>query len=424
MPNPIFKYLPTSLRDNSEKIAFLALAGCVSLILVSIAISQIMLAATIVGFIWMQRKQKKPLLPVTPVVLPLFAFMIWMLIAVFASPNVLLGLAATKKFYLFLLVFLVPTIVSGEDRLNWIYRAIFSVAVVSSGLGLVQYAANPNRDLLHRISGFMSQWMTYSGLLMLVLVLLAAYALCTGVRRHIWVIPVAVLVVLALIFSLTRNTWAGAIVGIIVLIVLRRPRAITFLLAAILVSYLLSPISIKQRLLSGLDTQDSTTRTRIECFWTSMRMIKDNPWFGVGPKNVKYEALKYRREHEFPDWVYQHMHNNFLQVASETGIPGLILWLWLMVRLAWDALRCYRYAKGRSFSGEEKFRREALTASSAALAAWAALMSAGMFEYNFGDSEVLMLFLFIASAPYAFMIQRSKTFPSGIWGSSVSTPEQ
>jgi len=32
-------------------------------------------------------------------------------------------------------------------------------------------------------------------------------------------------------------------------------------------------------------------------------------------------------------------------------------------------------------------------------------MIAGMAEYNFGDSEVLTLFLFIVSAPYAFMIQ-------------------
>ena len=34
-------------------------------------------------------------------------------------------------------------------------------------------------------------------------------------------------------------------------------------------------------------------------------------------------------------------------------------------------------------------------------------MVAGMIEYNFGDSEVLTLFLFIVSAPYAFMQNRS-----------------
>jgi len=73
-----------------------------------------------------------------------------------------------------------------------------------------------------------------------------------------------------------------------------------------------------------------------------------------------------------------------------------------MVRFAWDAWGCYRYARSRSFSENEDVRREALMASSAALACWTALVVAGMFEYNFGDSAVLTLFLFIASAPYTF----------------------
>jgi putative inorganic carbon (HCO3(-)) transporter len=409
MPNWISKHLPASLRDNSEKAAFLALAGCVSLVLVSIAMSQILLAATIVGFVWMQKRQKRLLLPSATIVLPLLAFMVWMLIAIFASSNVLLGLTFTKKFYLLLLVLLVPTIVSGEERLNWIYRAIFSVAVVSSGLGLVQYALNPHRDLLHRISGFMSQWMTYSGLLMLVLVLLAAYALSSGLRAQRWLLPLAALIILALIFSQTRNAWAGAIAGTFVLVLMWRPRAIAFLVAAILIFYIMSPATIKRRFQSGLDPSDPNTRNRIELFQTSIRLIRDHLWFGVGPKNVNSEALRYRGDHnEFPDWMYQHMHNNILEIAAETGIPGLMLWLWFMARLAWDAQRCYRCAKGGSFSGGEKHRREALMASSAALAAWVALMTAGLFEYNFGDSEVLMFFLFIASAPYAFMMQCSK----------------
>jgi O-antigen ligase len=412
MPDRAPKYLPASLRNNSEKTAFLGLAGCVSLVLVSIAASQILLAVAIAGYVGMLRRHKGPIPPGISIILPLGVFMIWILIAVFASSNIMLGLTATKKFYLLLLVALVPLILHGRNRLSWIHHAIFAVAAVSALQGLAQLVAHPNRDLLHRISGFMSQWMTYSGLLMLVLVLLTAYGLCAGVRRHLWIIPLGILVVLALIFSQTRNTWMGAIAGMILLFLLRRPRAIAILLAVILVFYFLAPVAIKQRLHSGLDPADPNTRNRIEIFQTALRLIRDNPWLGVGPKNVKYAALRYRGHNEYPDWMYQHMHNNFLQIAAETGIPGLLLWLWFMVRLAWDALRCYRYANGRSFSGEEGLRTEALTASSAALAAWVALLVAGMAEYNFGDSEVLTFFLFLMSAPYAFMIRRSEAYES------------
>jgi O-antigen ligase len=407
MTNSLSKYLPASFQDQSEKYAFLALAACIALGLVSIAVSQIFLGLTLLGYLWVLRRRKGAFLPQIPIALPLIAFSAWTIVAALASSNVLLGLTIAKKFFLFLLVFLVPLLVKGEGRLTWIYKAVFFVAVASSLGGLLQFVADPHRDLLHRITGFMSQWMTYSGLLMLALVILTAYGLTYGIRNHKWVPFAFILICLALIVSQTRNAWMGTIAGIGTAVLLRKPRAIPLLLVGVLALYFVAPSAIKQRLLSGLDMNDTTTRTRIECFYTSMRLIQDNPWFGVGPKNVKFEALKYRREHEFPDWVYQHMHNNVLQIAAETGIPGLMLWLWFMLRLAWDAFSCHRQSNGKSFVGGESLRREALTASSAALAAWVALMVAGMTEYNFGDSEVLTLFLFIASAPYAFLINHS-----------------
>ena len=101
----------------------------------------------------------------------------------------------------------------GEGRLTWIYKAVIAVAVISSLGGLLQFAADPHRDLLHRITGFMSQWMTYSGLLMLALVILTAYGLCNGLRNHKWVIFAAMPICLALIISQTRNAWMGTIAG-------------------------------------------------------------------------------------------------------------------------------------------------------------------------------------------------------------------
>jgi O-antigen ligase len=94
------------------------------------------------------------------------------------------------------------------------------------------------------------------------------------------------------------------------------------------------------------------------------------------------------------------MHNDFLQIAAERGIPGLMLWLWLMIHFAHDALKVFRAAaRGDPAIADQKVT--AATVSAAALGAWAAIMVAGMFEYNFGDSEVLTLFLFIVSSPYA-----------------------
>jgi O-antigen ligase len=171
------------------------------------------------------------------------------------------------------------------------------------------------------------------------------------------------------------------------------------LAALIPLLYFGSPEIIKQRYRSSLDFNDPNTANRIELFQTSIRLIRDNPWLGVGPKNVNQEALRYRGNNEFPNWLYQHMHNDFTQVAAERGIPGLLLWLWLMGRLAWDALRVYRSARKNPAENEGP-----MVISTAALGAWAALLAAGMFEWNFGDSEPLTLFLFMVAAPYAIRV--------------------
>src|SRR5262249_18354528 len=86
--------------------------------------------------------------------------------------------------------------------------------------------------------------------------------------------------------------------------------------------------------------------------------------------------------------INPHLHNNPLQIAAERGLPALGLWLWFVVALCRDL-------RTRFVSGSQRFL------AAAALASAVALLTAGLFEYNFGDSEVLMLFLIVATRPAA-----------------------
>jgi len=77
-----------------------------------------------------------------------------------------------------------------------------------------------------------------------------------------------------------------------------------------------------------------------------------------------------------------------MQIAAERGLPALAIWVWLMVTLSMLLVRLFR-------SGRERL----LTAT--AMAATAAMLAAGLFEYNFGDSEFLMLYLVLITLPFA-----------------------
>jgi O-antigen ligase len=77
-----------------------------------------------------------------------------------------------------------------------------------------------------------------------------------------------------------------------------------------------------------------------------------------------------------------------VQIAAERGLPALAAWLVFVVMLARDLWRRFR-------SGEHR------PVAAAALAALAAMLAAGLLEYNFGDSEFLMLFLMLITLPFA-----------------------
>jgi len=407
MPDRLKGYLPGSLDTTSARVIFLLLAGSVAASLLSIAASQALLVLAAIGAVAFLRPQPGRFSNLRPVLLPLTLFFLWTVVAALASSDVPRGLTIIKKFFIFLILLLVPLAAKGAGRIAWICRTVFVAATLSSVVGLIQFIRNPERDLLHRISGFMGQWMTFSGLLMLALVALAAYCACSDWRGRRWLIPAGAVMFAAIYLSQTRSAVLGVIAGVFVVLLLQRPRATLVLLILVPALYLVSPARIQQRFRGGWHADDPNTRNRIELVETSLRLIGDNPWFGVGPKNVAIEAPRYRGSGDYPDWMYQHMHNNLLQIAAERGIPGLLLWMWLMIRMAWDAWLLFARSRPDASS------REALMAATAALGCWVALVVSGLFEYNFGDSEVLALFLFFMAAPYAFPGRAIAGTPAG-----------
>ena len=94
------------------------------------------------------------------------------------------------------------------------------------------------------------------------------------------------------------------------------------------------------------------------------------------------------RDPDAVEKVNPHLHNVPMQIAAERGLPALAAWL------------CSSIAAVDARSGCSRRQPRSLLAATA-LAAIAGMLAAGMFEYNFGDSEFLMLFLVLVTLPFA-----------------------
>jgi O-antigen ligase len=119
-------------------------------------------------------------------------------------------------------------------------------------------------------------------------------------------------------------------------------------------------------------------------------MIRDHPWFGVGPDEVKPLYRQYRdpasRDVEVP-----HLHDNAIQFAAANGLPACAAYL---------ALMAFFFAgTGRLLRRETDPGRAAILAG--CWLAVVALFVAGFFEYNFGDTEVEMATLVVLALPFS-----------------------
>ena len=88
---------------------------------------------------------------------------------------------------------------------------------------------------------------------------------------------------------------------------------------------------LAERLMSIFSVHDTSAELRFFYLESSLDMIRDHP-FGVGWYGYGYAFPDYNFFIDEEVFMY-HSHNLLLNVTAELGIPGLLLFLYVMVRL-------------------------------------------------------------------------------------------
>jgi len=321
------------------------------------------------------------------------------LVSAALSPDPRTSLTDCKQLVLLLIVPLTYRVMTGA-RGHTLITVVVTCAAASAALGIVQYGILHYDNLGQRPQGTLGHWMTYSGLLMIVIGLAVARVLFSKTDRR-WAALVLPALAVAVAVTFTRGAAVGACAAVALLFSLKDFRlfAILPILAAIFIA--VAPGQIAKRYASMFNMNDPTVVDRVTMLHIGGRMIRTHPLTGVGPNMVQRLYVEYRGSDPLagPDGVVHinpHLHNNLLQIAAERGLPALAIWLWFIVALARDLLK--RFSAGQ-------YR----TLAASGLATVMALLIAGLFEYNFGDSEVLMLFLIIVTLPAASEVGSRKS---------------
>jgi O-antigen ligase len=382
----------------------------------SISVTQI--ACGIGGFLWLLRthltgtwKNQR-----FPLGIPFLLFVLACLIAVIDAYDISYSYPSLKKLLEFLIFFWIINCVRKNRLRDQLLLVLITSATLAGLFGLYQ-AWETNVHIGTRVEGTLSVYMTFAGILMMVGLLVLARFLY-GHPKEVWLLPCLGVILACLLFTLTRQAWFGFLAGTFFLLCVWQKKfllTLPFLFAVLAfvssesirskVKIISIPdagpsytsfgssfsANLKFRIQRVFDGKDETFLIRKVLWQGGWEIFKDHPLTGCGFRCVDKLHSKY------PDptgWIQRlrGMHNNFIQLAVDTGVLGLFTWCGI-----WFYFFVMLYKRFAELDGDLNEKGVILGGGAAAIG----FLAGGFFETNMYDSEVAMTLYFIMALPFS-----------------------
>lgn len=257
-----------------------------------------------------------------------------------------------------------------------------------------QQAASPaglsgrERDHRFRASGWTRHYQTFAEVLQMIAQLALGLALA-HLRNHgpnrIFRIAIAATAVLTLglVFTAMRTVIVAFVVGACVIAwrSLRGVYKVVFTFAVFFVLAFGAVVVSQTRARDALSLNDPSSSLRLEVARVGLSRIPLHPVFGHGMDAMK----RHWTEWGFPGKDVLHLHSTPLQLAFDRGLPMLVLWLWVMFALVRRITRAERAAADLSDTNTYGILL-------GGLGSLLGFLTSSLFNYNYGDSEAVMLF--------------------------------
>jgi O-antigen ligase len=372
----------------------------------SISLSQLALAGLAAWLLIARRAGRVGPLR-APLLGPLAAFAAWSVVAALASARPLDSLTACKHLLNLAALFVIVNALSDAGLARRFATWLVLALALAAAIGLLQVAACPGPEVTAhattlagkllrkctRARGFYSIYMTLAGVLALIFTFVLP-RLARPRAEAWWLGPAGIVLGAGLALTYVRGAWLGFGAGALTAVAGLGRRGVLMAVALVLLvaALIMGLPGVSARLKTIGSAHDDTTRDRLAMLEAGRRLGVAHPLTGVGPGQVKHlypsvastEALRRSTSH---------LHNTPLQIVVERGLIGLAAWLWIFVAFLVRGTALLR-----------KLPAEAVGDRALVLGALAAVVTflvGGLFEYNFGDTEVLLVAVAIMAVPFA-----------------------
>jgi len=155
----------------------------------------------------------------------------------------------------------------------------------------------------------------------------------------------------ALVFTLSRAGWAALSLSILLVLVAaffktKKKAPVIFQALVFFLILLITGLSFHSIIAGRLSFDDQgAAHMRLPLIKIALRIIRDHPLWGIGFGNYLKTLPVYGDPWE-PFTMHTKVHNLYLLIGAEMGLPGLISYLSLLSLLLWASLRVFKRGDG------------------------------------------------------------------------------
>jgi O-antigen ligase len=338
-----------SIASKSRLIAFYLLTGFFASLTFSIALAQMLMGATILFALvsLIGRRERNFPSGFKWFFISVILFVGWSVIASLCGSTALKSLLVNKEEWLFLIIPITAYLASDKKKISILITALaistFIVAVYAgfqhfSGLDLLEHATLPKApEHGYRVVGTFSNRLTFGDFFVVaaIFILTIAPSISNSKRKFLFYASFAS-ASLAVVFTYSRGPLAVLAISVIILIVsyIRRQLKVILLIFLLL---MVSVVVFTPDILSGYfksarnEWEGSYPGSRLSVWKTTIKMTAAHPLFGIGQGNFEEQFKIYREPNS--KRIYAHGHNDVLNIAAYSGIPGAIFYLgfWIVM---------------------------------------------------------------------------------------------
>lgn len=301
----------------------------------------------------------------------LFIYFSWIMFNIFFSTNELISLKffLAKSWYIGAFA-LAPLIIFQKKESIKKASVILGVSMfIVTAITLIRHASYHFRfaNINDALFPFFHNHVNYSAMLVCIIPLFFAFYKLTqpGKKRSLIFIAIIILLI-ALFFSYSRGAWLALLFGVFSYWLIQKRKFFVFFISMVIIIFgLLFWIksndrylkfandfkttifhkNFEEHLVATYKLKDVSTAERFYRWIAGVRMIKDEWLSGYGTNTFYYNYKPYAVP-AFRTWVsnneeHSTVHNYFLLITIEQGIPGLIFFLLLLASMIYYSEKLY-----------------------------------------------------------------------------------